>query len=64
MLYRRRDSADYNNREVSKVDRADKFSGGFLKDGAKVLVIPKFSLLCSLSVSSGLFSNACINLRS
>ena len=46
------------NIESSKAARVDKSSGRFLKDGANILV-KLISTLCNLSISQGVFSNAC-----
>ena len=42
----------------SKAARVDKLSGRFLKDGADILPKP-VSALCNLSISRGVFPNAC-----
>ena len=46
------------NIESSKAAGVDKLSGRFLKDGANILAKP-ISTLCNLSVSQGVFPNAC-----
>ena len=44
--------------ESSKAAGVDKLSGRFLKDGANILAKP-ISTLCNLSISQGVFPNAC-----
>ena len=46
------------NIEISKAAGADKLSCSFLKDGANILAKP-ISTLCNLSISQGVFPNAC-----
>ena len=46
------------NIESSKAAGVDKLSGRFLNDGANILSKP-ISALCNLSISQGVFSNAC-----
>ena len=46
------------NIEVSKASGIDKLPGRFLKDGAKILSKP-ISEICNLSISHGIFPNAC-----
>ena len=46
------------NIEISKAAGVDKLSGRFLKDGANILA-KSISTLCNLSISQGVFSNAC-----
>ena len=46
------------NIESSKVAGVDTFSGRFLKDGANILAKP-ISAICNLSISQGVFPNAC-----
>ena len=46
------------NIESSKAAGVDKLSGRFLKDGANILAKP-ISALCNLSISEGVFPNAC-----
>ena len=46
------------NIEISKAAAVDKLSGRFLKDGANILAKP-ISTLCNLSISQGVFPNAC-----
>ena len=46
------------NIEISKAAGVDKLSGRFLKDGANILSKP-ISTLCNLSISQGVFPNAC-----
>ena len=46
------------NIESSKAAGVDKLSGRFLKDGANILAKP-ISTLCNLSISQGVFPNAC-----
>ena len=43
---------------ISKAAGVDKLSGRFLKDGANMLAKP-ISTLCNLSISQGVFANAC-----
>ena len=46
------------NIEIFKASGMDKLLGRFLKDGAKILSKP-ISEICNLSISQGIFSNAC-----
>ena len=46
------------NIESSKAAGVHKLSGRFIKDGASILAKP-ISALCNLSVSQGVFPNAC-----
>ena len=46
------------NIESSKAAGADKLSGRFLKDGSNILEKPIYAL-CNLSISQGVFPNAC-----
>ena len=46
------------NIEISKASGIDKLPGRFLKDGAKILSKP-ISEICNLSISHGIFPNAC-----
>ena len=46
------------NIESSKAAGVDKLSGRFLKDGGNILAKP-ISTLCNLSISQGVFPNAC-----
>ena len=46
------------NIDNSKAARVDKLSGRFLKDGTNILAKPN-SGLCNLSISLGIFPNAC-----
>ena len=46
------------NIEISKAAGVDKLSSRFLKDGANILAKP-ISTLCNLSISQGVFPNAC-----
>ena len=46
------------NIESSKAAGVDKLSGRFLKDGANILAKP-ISAICNLSISQGVFPNAC-----
>ena len=46
------------NIEISKAAGVDKLSGRFLKDGANILAKP-ISTPCNLSISQGVFPNAC-----
>ena len=46
------------NIESSKAAGVDKISGRFLKDGANILTKP-ISTLCNLTISQGIFPNAC-----
>ena len=46
------------NIESSKAAGVDKLSGRFLKDGSNILEKP-ISALCNLSISQGVFPNAC-----
>ena len=46
------------NIEISKAAEVDKLSGRFLKDGANILA-KSISTLCNLSISQGVFRNAC-----
>ena len=46
------------NIQSCKAVGVDRFSGRFLKDGANILVKP-ISALCNLSISQGVFPNAC-----
>ena len=46
------------NIEVSKSSDKEKLPGRFLKDGAKILSKP-ISEICNLSISHGIFPNAC-----
>ena len=46
------------NIEISQASGIDRFSGGFLKDGAKILS-KTASEICSLSISHGIFPDAC-----
>ena len=46
------------NIEISKASGIDKLPGRFLKDGAKILSKPIIEI-CSLSISHGIFPNAC-----
>ena len=46
------------NIEISKAAGVDKLSGRFLRDGANILAKP-ISTLCNLSISQGVFPNAC-----
>ena len=44
--------------EISKAASIDKLSGGFPKDSAEILSKP-ISEICNLSISHGIFANAC-----
>ena len=44
--------------ESSKAAGVDKFSSRFLKDGTNILAKP-ISAICNLSISQGVFPNAC-----
>ena len=46
------------NIEISKASGIDKLPGRFLKDGAKILS-KSISEICNLSISHGIFPNAC-----
>ena len=46
------------NIETSKAAGVDRFAGRFLKDGANILA-KLISALCILSISQGVFLNAC-----
>ena len=46
------------NIEISKACGIDKLPGRFLKDGAKILS-KSICEICSLSISDGIFPNAC-----
>ena len=46
------------NTESSKAAGVDRLSGRFSKDGANILAKP-ISALCNLSISQGVFPNAC-----
>ena len=46
------------NTESSEAAGVDRLSGRFLKDGANILAKP-ISALCNLSISQGVFPNAC-----
>ena len=46
------------NIDISKTSDIDKLPGRFLKDGAKILS-KSISEICNLSISQGIFSNAC-----
>ena len=46
------------NTESSKAAGVDKLCGRFLKDGDNILAKP-ISALCNLSISQGVFPNAC-----
>ena len=46
------------NIEISKATGVDKLPGRFLKDGPNILAKP-ISTLCNLSISQGVFANAC-----
>ena len=46
------------NIEISKTSGIDKLPGRFLKDGTKILSKP-ISEICNLSISHGIFPNAC-----
>ena len=46
------------NTESSEAAGVDRLSGRFLKDGANILAKP-ISGLCNLSISQGVFPNAC-----
>ena len=46
------------NIEIAKASGIDKLPGRFLKDGAKILS-KSISEICSLSISHGIFPNAC-----
>ena len=46
------------NIEIYKASGIDKLPGRYLKDGAKILSKP-ISEICNLSISHGIFPNAC-----
>ena len=52
------ESTSEENIQISKASGIDKLPGRFLKDGAKILSKP-ISEICSLSISHGIFPNAC-----
>ena len=51
-------STSEENIQISKASGIDKLPGRFLKDGAKILSKP-ISEICNLSISHGIFPNAC-----
>ena len=51
-------STSEENIQISKASGIDKLPGRFLKDGAKILS-KSISEICSLSISHGIFPNAC-----